>query len=61
MAWLAVLLLCVLTFAGLWWSGRFSRSALELLGAALMVAVVGYAWQGSPNQLGFPVSSSSIN
>jgi hypothetical protein len=52
-------LLCALTFAGLWWSGRFSRSALELLGAALMLAVVGYAWQGSPNQLGFPVSSSS--
>lgn len=58
MAWISVFLLCAATFGGLWWSGRFSRTALELLGAALMLAVAGYAWQGTPNQPGFPVSTS---
>ncbi len=59
MAWISVFLLCGVTFCGLWWSGRFSRTALELLGAALMLAVAGYAWQGTPNQPGFPVSTSN--
>jgi hypothetical protein len=59
MAWLGVFLLCALTFGGLWWSGGCSRPALELLGAVLMLALAGYAWQGSPNQPGFPVSSPS--
>ena len=57
MAWLLVFALGAATYAGLWMSGRLSRTALELLGAALMLAVVGYAWQGSPNQPGAPVVS----
>ena len=36
-----------------------SRTALDLLGAALMLAVAGYAWQGSPNQPGTPVASTA--
>lgn len=61
MAWFGVFALCALTFGGLWWSGKCSRQALELLGAALMLAIVGYAWQGSPNQPGFSAQSLSSN
>ncbi|MFM5914832.1 hypothetical protein D5I55_00215 [Chakrabartia godavariana] len=58
-AWLLVFALCGLTYAALWRSGRMSRTALDLLGAALMLAVAGYAWQGSPNQPGTPVASTA--
>jgi cytochrome c-type biogenesis protein CcmH len=44
-----------LSFAALWFSGRCSRMALEISGAALLIGVAGYAWQGSPDMPGHPV------
>lgn len=55
MGWLLILALTAITFAGLWKWGRFDRSALQLLGAALLVALAGYAWQGQPALSGKPV------
>lgn len=57
MGWLMLALVCVLTMLGLWRSQRLSKGALELAAAALLIAVAGYAWQGSPNMSGQPISA----
>jgi cytochrome c-type biogenesis protein CcmH len=49
MVWLIALALAAGTFVGLWRSGRFNRTALELLGVACLLGLAGYAWQGSPS------------
>ncbi|MEP6868922.1 MAG: hypothetical protein ABJA20_10440 [Novosphingobium sp.] len=38
-----------------WFSGRFNRAALELAGAAILLGVAGYVWQGHPGMVGNPV------
>lgn len=58
MGWIFALLLAALSFAALWRSGRCSRLALEMAGAALLVGMAGYAWQGSPDKPGHPVAST---
>lgn len=57
MGWLIPALVCALTLFGLWRSRRVSRGAIELTAAALLIAVAGYAWQGSPNMSGQPISA----
>ncbi len=57
MGWLFLLLLVALGFGALWRFGELSRSTLELVAAALFLAVTGYALQGSPNVEGSPVQS----
>jgi cytochrome c-type biogenesis protein CcmH len=52
MGWVFLIGFVMATFAGLWVSKRCSRMALELAAAALLVGVVGYAWQGSPSMAG---------
>ena len=59
MGWAFAILFAALSFAGLWLSGKCSRMALELAGAMLLVGLAGYAWQGSPDMTGNPVSSPS--
>ncbi len=54
MGWLILLVLVVLVGAGLWRFAALPRSTLELLGAALLIGVAGYAWQGSPGLAGRP-------
>lgn len=58
MGWLLFALLAGLTGLALHASGRCSRQALELCGAALLVAAAGYAWQGSPDLPGQPVGAA---
>jgi cytochrome c-type biogenesis protein CcmH len=59
MGWLFAATLAAATFAALYFSRRCSRQALELAGVAVLVALVGYAWQGSPDQPGNPVHPRS--
>lgn len=56
MAWLVLVVLAAAAFAALWKWGNLPRAGLELTGAALCVAVAGYAWQGSPAQPASPVA-----
>ena len=53
MGWLAILILALLTFGGLWFFVR-DKAAVQLLGAALLIALAGYAWQGRPGLAGRP-------
>ena len=59
MGWLFAAALTALSFAALWFSKRCSRLALELAGALLLVGLAGYAWQGTPQMPGNPVSHSA--
>jgi cytochrome c-type biogenesis protein CcmH len=54
MGWLIFLGLAVVVGGVLWRWGRLPKGGLELLGAALFMAVAGYAWQGSPALPGKP-------
>jgi cytochrome c-type biogenesis protein CcmH/NrfG len=54
MGWVIVLVLVVLTGGLLGWFVRRDRAALQFLGAALLVALAGYAWQGRPDMPGRP-------
>lgn len=56
MGWIIAFVLGALTFLALYASGKCSRMALEIGGAAVLVALAGYGWQGSPNMAGTPVS-----
>lgn len=55
MGWVIAILLAVLTWIGLWRSGRCSIAALQIATAALLLALAGYAWQGNPGMAGRPV------
>jgi cytochrome c-type biogenesis protein CcmH len=58
MGWIFVISFAILIFAGLWKSKLLKREALELVAAALLIGVVGYAWQGSPNVESAPVQNT---
>lgn len=54
MGWLIMGLAALLTGGLLWRFGRFPRGSIELLGAALLIGLAGYAWQGRPGLAGSP-------
>lgn len=54
MGFLLFLLLAAVLMAALLWAGRPSRSAAGAMVAALLLAGVGYAWQGQPFLPGQP-------
>ena len=54
MGWITILIFAGLVVLGLWRFGKMPRAALELLGAALLLGIAGYAWQGSPGLAGSP-------
>ncbi len=58
MGWIFVIGFGALVFAAIYFSHRASRLALEIVVAALLIGVAGYAWQGSPDMPGQPVSRS---
>ncbi len=57
MGWGILLGLSLIGFALLWRFAKMPRTALELTGAALLLGVAGYAWQGAPTQPGTSVES----
>ncbi|WP_076073273.1 tetratricopeptide repeat protein [Sphingomonas montana] len=52
--WLIMIVLAAAVGVGLARFGRFPRGAVELLGAALLLALAGYAWQGNAGLAGRP-------
>ena len=52
MGWLILLGFLLLLFGGLVWLGKLPRGAYEITGAALLLGVAGYAWQGNPGMAG---------
>lgn len=57
MGWLLFLVAAALTGGLLWRFGNLGRGGLELTGAALMLALAGYARQGNADALGNPVQA----
>ena len=55
MGWAIALLFAALAMGGLALSRRLSGTGLMIAGAALLIALAGYAWQGSPDMAGTPV------
>ena len=58
MGWVLFLVFAGATGLALWRSRKLDRNALELTGAALLLALAGYAWQGSPTVPGNPVKAA---
>ena len=54
MGWAILLVLALGAFAAVWRFGRLDRAGLQLLAAALLLALAGYAWQGRPDLPGSP-------
>lgn len=52
--WLLFLGLALVVLGLLWRFARFDAAALQFLGAALLLALAGYAWQGRPGMPGRP-------
>lgn len=59
MIWLYLLLWALIVLVGMWRLGAFSKATLQLLGAALLIAVAGYAWQGRPGLAGAPAAETA--
>lgn len=53
-AWLAILALAMVSFAIAAFMLRLPQRGFAIFGAALLFGLVGYAWQGSPEQPGSP-------
>jgi cytochrome c-type biogenesis protein CcmH/NrfG len=54
MGWVIMLVLALLVAAGLWRWMRGDMGMIQFLGAALLLALAGYAWQGRPGLAGAP-------
>lgn len=59
MGWVLILAFALVVGALLWRFARFDRAAMQLLGAALLFALAGYAWQGRPTQPGAPKAAAA--
>ncbi|MBI1403154.1 MAG: hypothetical protein GC147_08075 [Porphyrobacter sp.] len=57
--WLIALVLAGATFVFLAAGRNRTRDALEVVAAAVVLALAGYAWQGSPGMPGHPVSPAT--
>lgn len=54
MTWVLILMAAITVFAGMVLLLKLPRGGWELVGAALLVGIAGYALQGHPNQPGSP-------
>lgn len=54
MGWIILLALAGLVLLLLWRVARLPRAVIEFSGAALLLGIAGYAWQGSPGMAGHP-------
>jgi len=54
MGWILILAFALAVGLALWRFAGFDRAALQLVAAAMVLAMAGYAWQGSPGLAGRP-------
>lgn len=54
MGWLIILLIAAALLFVLWRFGEFRRAELQIVAAAVCMALAGYAWQGRPTLAGVP-------
>jgi cytochrome c-type biogenesis protein CcmH/NrfG len=54
MGWVQFLSIALCLFAALWRFAKLDAASLQFLGAALLLALAGYAWQGRPSLEGHP-------
>ena len=54
MGWLFLLVVAAAAFVAIWRFARLDTAGLQLLGAAMLLAIAGYAWQGHPGWPGAP-------
>ena len=59
MGWLLILLLGAALLLILWRFVRLDRAALQFVAAAVLLAMAGYAWQGSPGLAGSPAPAAA--
>jgi cytochrome c-type biogenesis protein CcmH/NrfG len=59
MGWIAALTLAASTALAMALLGRLPRATWELVGAALLLGIAGYAWQGKPGVTGAPRSAQA--
>lgn len=57
MGWIIIVAMVLAICLLLWRLGRVPRLSWELVGAALLLGLAGYAWQGNPGQVGSPVQA----
>ena len=58
MGWVAMIVLALAVAAALFPFVRKDKGAFQFLLAALLIALAGYSWQGSPSQPGSEPSAS---
>ncbi len=58
MGWVFLFIIAATVGGVLWRFGRLERGVLELVGAALFIALAGYAWQSNASLAGSPVASA---
>jgi cytochrome c-type biogenesis protein CcmH len=58
MGWAFFFAFAAMAGGALWRFGKLPRGIMELVGAALLIALAGYAWQGNPSVVGSPVESA---
>ena len=56
--WIIAIAMAILAGGAIVRLGRTPRGAWELVAAALLIGLAGYAWQGSPSQAGAPKRSA---
>jgi cytochrome c-type biogenesis protein CcmH len=54
MTWLIIAAVALIVLAMLWWAARLDRGTGQFVASALLIALAGYAWQGSPGLAGAP-------
>ena len=58
--WLFILVSALLVLGLLWRFAGLDRNGLQFLASALLLAMAGYAWQGSPGLAGSPKRVSAV-
>lgn len=58
MAWIILVLMAAAAFAAIWRLARLDAAGLQIVGAAILLGLAGYAWQGSPGLPGSPTRAA---